>query len=275
MLGRGQPGRSRRGQCPRHGGARTPRLTHGRPSGRGTRRGKRQNRCSARAARGPALLRRFRRRRRPPPRRSSRPRQRPGGGRKSRALGSCLIGLVLVFSATPPVAGRVAPLQPPSPPLRFSGCGTGWKEQMETLSMRLSRPAPPPPLSCAAVRTEHAQLGCRPRRSPRPYPLISRVPAGVDVLYNRSFGLLPLILLDEGRKEREERGFSLPLHVVQPRELIFISNAAYVTQLLLRTCLAHPFSPCSNPEREMLQLVDHEIMEGCSKLSHPWGLNRG
>lgn len=73
--------------------------------------------------------------------------------------------------------------------------------------MRLSRPAPapPPPLSCAAVRTEHAQL-CRSRRSPRPYPLISRVPAGVDVLYNRSFGLLPLTLLDEGRKEREERG---------------------------------------------------------------------
>lgn len=121
MLGRGQPGRSRRGQCPRHGGARTPRLTHGRPSGRGTRRGKRQNRCSAQAARGPALLRRSRRLR-PPPRRSSRPRQRPGGGRKSQALGSCLIGLVLVFSATPPVAGRVAPLQPP-PPLRFSGCG--------------------------------------------------------------------------------------------------------------------------------------------------------
>jgi hypothetical protein len=82
MLGRGQPGRSRRGQCPRHGGARTPRLTHGRPSGRGTRRGKRQNRCSARAARGPALLRRSDRRR-PPPRRSSGPRQRPGGGRKS------------------------------------------------------------------------------------------------------------------------------------------------------------------------------------------------
>lgn len=73
MLGRGQPGRSRRGQCPGHGGARTPRLTHGRPSGRGTRRGKRQNRCSARAARGPALPRRSRRRR-PPPRRSSRPR---------------------------------------------------------------------------------------------------------------------------------------------------------------------------------------------------------
>lgn len=162
MLGRGQPGRSRRGQCPRHGGARTPRLTHGRPSGRGTRRGKRQNRCSAQAARGPALLRRSRRLR-PPPRRSSRPRQRPGGGRKSQALGSCLIGLVLVFSATPPVAGRVAPLQPP-PPLRFSGCGTGWKEQMGTLSMRLARPAPPPPLSCAALRTEHAQPLCRPRQ---------------------------------------------------------------------------------------------------------------
>lgn len=172
MLGRGQPGRSRRGQCPGHGGARTPRLTHRRPSGRGTRRGKRQNRCSARAARGPALPRR----RRPPPRRSSRPRQRPGGGRKSRALGSCLIGLVLVFSATPPEAGRVAPLQPP-PPLRFSGCGTGWKEQMGRLSMRLARPAPPPPLPRAAARTEHAQPRCRPRRAPRPFPLINRVPA--------------------------------------------------------------------------------------------------
>lgn len=171
MLGRGQPGRSRRGQCPRHGGARTPSLTHGRPSGRGTRRGKRQNLCRARAARGPALPRRSGRRR-PPPRSSSRPRQRPGGGRKSRALDSCLIRLVLVFSATPPVSGRAAPLQPPPPPppLRFSGCGTGWKEQMGTLSMRLARPVlvpvPPPPLSCAAARSEHAQPCCRPR--PRP-----------------------------------------------------------------------------------------------------------
>lgn len=211
MLGRGQPGRSRRGQCPRHGGARTPRLTHGRPSGRGTRRGKRQNRCSARAARGPALLRRSRRRRRPPPRHSSRPRQRPAGGHKSRALDSCLIGLVLVFSATPPVAGRVAPLQSPPPPppplLRFSGCGTVWKEQMGTLSMRLARPPPPPPLSCAAARTEHAQPRCRPRPAPRPYPLISRVSAGVDVLYVRSFGLLPLTPLDEGRAESEGKGF--------------------------------------------------------------------
>lgn len=130
---------------------------------------------------------------------------------KSRALGSCLIGLVLVFSATPPVAGRLAPLQPPPPPsLRFSGCGTGWKEQMGTLSMRLARPAPPPPLSCAAMRTEHAQPRCRPRWAPRPYPLISTVPAGLDVLYIRSFGLLPPTLLDEGRKERERRGFSPP-----------------------------------------------------------------
>lgn len=161
MLGRGQPGRSRRGQCPRHGGARTPRLTHGRPSGRGTRRGKRQNRCSAQAARGPALLWRSRRLR-PPPRRSSRPRQRPGGGRKSQALGSCLIGLVLVFSATPPVAGRVAPLQPP-PPLRFSGCGTGWKEQMGTLSMRLARPAPS---STASGRAPGGSSG--PRAHARP-----------------------------------------------------------------------------------------------------------
>lgn len=103
--------------------------------------------------------------------------------------------------------------------------------------------------------------------------LISRVPAGVDVLYIRSFGLLPLTLLDEGRKEREGRGFPLPLHVVQPRELIFISNAAYVTQIA-QTCPSYPFSPCSNPEREVLQLVDHEIMEGCSKLKHPWGLTR-
>lgn len=76
--------------------------------------------------------------------------------------------------------------------------------------MRLARPAPPPPLSGAAVRTEHAQPRCRPRRAPRPYPLIGRVPAGVDVLYIRSFGLLPLTRLDEGRKEREGRGFFPP-----------------------------------------------------------------
>lgn len=126
-----------------------------------------------------------------------------------------------------------------------------WKEQMGTLSMRLARPAPapapPPPLSCAAVRTEHAQPRCCPRQALRPSPLISRVPAGVDVLCIRSFGLLPLTLLDEGRKEREGRGFLLPLHVVQPRELIFVSNAAYVTRVFLRTCLAHPFNPCNNP----------------------------
>lgn len=168
MFGRGQPGRSRRGQCPRHGGARTPASLTAAPQAAGPA----AENVRIAAARKPPAARRF----------SGAPVAAArllgaahgqgsglGGGRKSQALGSCLIGLVLVFSATPPVAGRVAPLQPP-PPLRFSGCGTGWKEQMGTLSMRLARPAPPPPLSCAALRTEHAQPLCRPRQASRSYP---------------------------------------------------------------------------------------------------------
>lgn len=270
MLGRGQPGRSRRGQCPGHGGARTPRLTHGRPSGRGTRRGKRQNRCSARAARGPALPRRSRRRR-PPPRRSSRPRQRPGGGRKSRARGSCLIGLALVFSATPPDAGRVAPLQPPPPsPLRFSGCGTGWKEQMGRLSMRLARPAPPPPLPRVAARTEHAQPA--PGSAPLPINQQNARLSGRPVRPR-----LRAAAADTAGRGQERKGgerlFPPDTRGSAERTHIY-SNAAYVTHVLLRTCLAHLLSPCSNPERWVLQLVNPEIMEGCSKLRHPRGLDR-
>lgn len=45
-----------------------------------------------------------------------------------------LSGLPLYFSPLLP-RGSVAPRQPP-PPLRFSGCRTGWSEQMRALSMR-------------------------------------------------------------------------------------------------------------------------------------------
>lgn len=98
----------------------------------------------------------------------------------------------------------------------------------------------------------------------------------MDVLYVPGFGLPPLTLLEEARREREETGFFLQIHVVQPRELIFIPNAAYVTHVLhccepaLHTCLVLAVTL----RDKMLQLVNHEIMEGCSKLRHPRGLDR-
>lgn len=76
--------------------------------------------------------------------------------------------------SSPFAAGSVAPRQPP--PLRFSGCGTGWRQPMRALSMRPGalrpRPRPPPP-GRRRGPTAHARLApSAPGRSGRPSAVV-------------------------------------------------------------------------------------------------------